>query len=262
MPFTLAHPAAAVPLLRPLGRYGVLSALVIGSMTPDLWYLVPFLIDRNQSHQLPGLIWFCLPAGCAIYVLYHRVMKVPLVFLLPSWISRRLAFFLAGGPMLPRVPWTSVLASIFAGAATHVLIDPLSHPQGRLASAVPGLGSVLFTLGGSQITIATAVQYGASLAGIVLLLWWSWCWLRTAPALPRIATLPAAGRVLIAVLLIGLGVAAAAVSVDPPQSGLDYSVMRSLVRPAFAAGIQAVACGLLTYCALWQLIAPHWRRAL
>ena len=35
MPFTFAHPAAVVPLLRPLGRYGVLSALVIGSIVPD-----------------------------------------------------------------------------------------------------------------------------------------------------------------------------------------------------------------------------------
>jgi hypothetical protein len=55
VPFTLAHPAAAVPLLRPLGRRGLLSALVIGSMAPDLWYFVPFDVTRADSHS---------PAAC------------------------------------------------------------------------------------------------------------------------------------------------------------------------------------------------------
>lgn len=262
MPFTLAHPAAAVPLLRPLGRYGVLSALVIGSMTPDLWYLVPFLISRNQSHQFPGLVWFCLPAGCAIYLLYHRVMKVPLVFLLPPWISSRLAFFLAGRPVMPRAPWSAVVASLFVGALTHVLIDPFSHSGGRLAGVLPELGIQLFMLEEPPITVATAVQYAASLAGILLLLWWSWRWLKTAPAPARADAMPTGGRIVVVLLLIGLGVAAAAASVRTPQTGLDYSVMRGYVRPAFSAGIQAFACGLLAYCALWHLIAPRWRRAL
>jgi hypothetical protein len=35
VPFTTAHPAAAVSLHRPLGRFRVLSTLILGSMTPD-----------------------------------------------------------------------------------------------------------------------------------------------------------------------------------------------------------------------------------
>lgn len=261
MPFTLAHPAVAVPLARPLGRYGVLSALIIGSMTPDLWYLVPSLITRNQSHQFPGLLWFCLPAGCAIYWLYHRLMKVPLVFLLPVWISSRLAFFLAGRPVMPRVPWSAVATSVFVGAATHVLIDPFSHPTGRLSGALPELGFPLFALGHSQITVATLVQYAMSLAGIALLAWWSWRWLKSAPASETADPMPTGGRILVVLILAGLTVTAAAASVSPPQTALDYSVMRSYVRPALAAGLQTLACALLGYCALWHLIAPRWRRA-
>jgi Domain of unknown function (DUF4184) len=63
MPFTFAHPAIAVPLLRPLGCYGVLSALVIGSLAPDLAYVLPLSVPRHKSHSLTGLLWFCLPVG-------------------------------------------------------------------------------------------------------------------------------------------------------------------------------------------------------
>lgn len=52
MPFTLAHPAAAVPLRRRLGRYGTLSLLLIGSMARDLAYFLPVGVSRAQSPAL------------------------------------------------------------------------------------------------------------------------------------------------------------------------------------------------------------------
>ncbi len=261
MPFTLAHPAAAIPLARPLGRYGVLSALVIGSVAPDLWYLAPWLVSRNQTHQFAGLFWFCLPAGCAIYWLYHRLMKVPLAFLFPPWISSRLVFFLAGQPAMPRAPWSAVIASLFVGAATHVLIDPLSHPTGRLTDALPELGFPLLVFGDWRLTIAALVQYVASVAGIALLAVWCWRWLKAAPAGEAADPMPAGGRILVLFVAAGLSVAVAAASVKAPAAGLDLAVMRSYARPAFAAGIQTLAGALLAYCALWRLVAPRWRRA-
>jgi hypothetical protein len=59
MPFTLAHAAATVPLLRLLGSRGVFSALVIGSMAPDFAYFLPLGVRRGQSHGLAAraLLW-------------------------------------------------------------------------------------------------------------------------------------------------------------------------------------------------------------
>ena len=54
MAFTPAHAAAAVPLHRLLGSRAVLSALVIGSMTPDFAYFLPLGVRRAQSHSLVG----------------------------------------------------------------------------------------------------------------------------------------------------------------------------------------------------------------
>jgi hypothetical protein len=69
VPYPFAHPAAVLPL----ARFGVPSALVIGSVAPDLWYLLPF-IDRAQTHSLSGVLAFCLPAGLLLYLLFHFVL--------------------------------------------------------------------------------------------------------------------------------------------------------------------------------------------
>src|SRR5512134_324687 len=91
MPFTFAHPAAAVPLRRWLGRYGTVSALVIGSMTPDLAYFLPCGVSRAQSHSVAGLFWWCLPVGAAVYLLFHTVLAPPLVALAPRGLRARLS---------------------------------------------------------------------------------------------------------------------------------------------------------------------------
>ena len=79
MPFTFSHPAAVLPLLRPLGRFGSLSALVIGSMAPDFSFIVPMGLSRAQTHAPAALLTYCLPAGLLAYLVFHRVLKLPLL---------------------------------------------------------------------------------------------------------------------------------------------------------------------------------------
>jgi hypothetical protein len=83
MPFTLAQPAAAIPLSRVLGRASVLSALIIGSMSPDLVYFLPLGINRATSHSLVGLFWLCVPLGLVSYVLFHVLWRPLGSYLLP-----------------------------------------------------------------------------------------------------------------------------------------------------------------------------------
>src|SRR5436190_14372695 len=101
MPFTFAHPAAAVPLLRPLRRFGSLSALIIGSMSPDFAYMFPHWVGRPHSHSLLGLLTFCLPAGIAIYFLLHALIKQPVLSLVPLSTSSRLAAYAGAEALAP-----------------------------------------------------------------------------------------------------------------------------------------------------------------
>ncbi len=128
MPFTFAHPAAVLPLARPLGRWGCMSALVIGSMAPDFSYFIPLDIDRGFSHSMQGIIGFGLPAGLLVYVLYHLLMKQPLLALLPASIAGKAASLLAPSPLWPPVSIGIVAINILLGACTHVAWDSFTPP--------------------------------------------------------------------------------------------------------------------------------------
>jgi hypothetical protein len=154
VPYPFAHPAAVLPLIRPMGRFGVASALVIGSMIPDAWYLVPGLI-RADSHSALGLLWFCLPAGLLAYIAFEFLM----------------------GRSLRATRWHAVLASLMVGALTHLGWDALAHPYEwqeinvlQHASTVLGTGFIVWWCTGSLRLAALAGALLAVLAVGVLLL--------------------------------------------------------------------------------------------
>src|SRR5437899_2378733 len=86
MPFTLSHPAAVIPVR----KYGVLSALVVGSLAPDIFYFIPRVRQIGYGHTLPGLFFFCLPLGLAVLCLFHIFLKRPLISLFPASHQLRL----------------------------------------------------------------------------------------------------------------------------------------------------------------------------
>lgn len=158
MPYAVAHPLAVIPLARALGRRGVASALVLGSVIPDAWYLVPG-IDRAFSHNASGLLLFCLPAGLLAYLVFHAVAKEPLLQLLPQGLASRVRAFACAG--LPRASWPTVCASLLLGAATHLAWDAFTH-RGRLSRAWPFLTE----------DVLAVLQHGSTLVGGALLAWW------------------------------------------------------------------------------------------
>ena len=91
LPFTLAHPAAVLPLRRIL----VFSALVVGSMAPDFHYFLGLRPHDHFSHSIRGAFIFCLPVGLAVLWLFQHVMKLPLISLAPERHQERLARFAA-----------------------------------------------------------------------------------------------------------------------------------------------------------------------
>src|SRR5690349_14740000 len=84
MPFTAAHPAAILPLAVRLSvPYGV-SALAVGSMSPDFEYFLWRHAASTSGHSIDGLFVFCLPAGLIVLAAFHTLVKRPLALLLPG----------------------------------------------------------------------------------------------------------------------------------------------------------------------------------
>jgi hypothetical protein len=234
MPYPFAHPAAVLPLAGAMGRYAVPSALALGSMIPDTWYLVP-LLTREDSHSLGGLFWYCLPAGLLAYLAFHLLLKEPLLALLPGAFSSRLGAF--ASPALPGAAWPAVLASLLAGAFTHFAWDALTHER--------------FVVHGFQV-----LQHASTLLGTAVLAAWLARWFRRAPARELPAGLRLAPRVrrgmlgLLIVLSAGWALAGAESLVLPHT----VDEWRDALRSTGMAGAQALALSTIGYAMLWKLL--------
>lgn len=219
MPYPFAHPAAVIPLR----RLGVPSALVIGSIVPDLWYFVP-LVERAQSHSLAGLVLFCLPLGLALYLLFHSLLKQPLIEL----VSPRLAAFSCPG--LPPARWRAVVLSLLAGALTHLAWDALAHANDH----VPG---------------HNWAQHASTLLGTAVLVAWLLPRLRRAPARP--SELPLAARLAVFALL---GVAAAAsVTIFADWPAPELAEVKQFLRTGGIAALQASTLAIFAYALAFHL---------
>ncbi|RIL05391.1 MAG: hypothetical protein DCC71_10685 [Proteobacteria bacterium] len=263
MPFTFAHPAAVVPLQRRLGRWGVLSALVIGSMVPDLsyflFYYLPFHVARSESHNLRGLVWFCVPAGLVCYAIFHTVLARPAVDLLPAPLRQHCGALLAGRA---RPPWKAIVASVFVGAATHVAWDAFTHAGAPIVRVSRALRFHLWTISGYPVSVYTILQHVSTLAGLALVFVWVRRWSRERPAAapPAGFTLGARARSLaivaiaVATLLLWMGSGGIAPLREPTLRGVQL-----FFRRAVPPGIASACVALGAYALLWQLAARAQR---
>lgn len=263
MPFTLAHPAAVIPIARRFGRYVVPSALVIGSVSPDLAYFLPLRVSRGGSHSFAGLLWFCLPVGFAVYLLFHLVLERPLVSLLPTWVARRLTGVLCAPRRLPAVPWPAVLASLVVGALTHLGWDAFTHDGAPAVRSIGALHAQLCSIGPYPVLVYKVLQHASTLFGTALLIVWASRWLRQAPMQVADPTLFLAPwkRVTAVAVILGLplcaGLAAGLLAIAHPITlpALQVSVWRSVVFSISALGVAVCSFSLV-----WHLRIPAGRR--
>jgi len=175
MPFTIAHTVAVIPLVKYLGKFGALSALIIGSMTPDFSYLIPYLThQRFESHSLLGVYLFSIPMGLTIYFLYHLLMAPVIVSILPSSLQKHLHPDLFIG-RLPDIPAYTLIFSLVLGALTHISWDFFTHLYGA-PQYFPSMAVPLTSIDGYDIMPYRVLQHSSTLFGMTLLTFWLWTW--------------------------------------------------------------------------------------
>ena len=174
MPALCAHPAAAVPLR----RYGLsLSALIIGSMTPDFLYFFRISTNAQFGHTFTGVFVFCLPAGLFAFGLFHRVLKIPLFSLLPQSHQECMSPFLHHVNMFSSGKHLLlVMLAVFLGAWTHILWDSCTHEYGWAVRYVFLLRIPLLHTSHGTLRVYKVLQHGGTLCGTALLVLWYWRW--------------------------------------------------------------------------------------
>lgn len=255
MPYPIAHPAAVIALHPLLGAHGVASALVIGSIVPDLWPLIPGL-ERPQSHSLGAILWFCLPLGVVLYLAYHLIIKRPLFDLLPDWAAARLGGLMEPGRSLPRQGWAAISLSLALGALTHVAWDALTHADGAVVEAFPIFKTMLLDGGRYRLALYQVLQHGSTLLGALFVLWWCWRWMQRAPRrqVARTGRVTPRQRAWLLIALPGAAIGGALLSfLERAEPITSIEVLRMLVRAAATGGVAAFVLALLAYGIVWSL---------
>jgi hypothetical protein len=169
MPFTASHPAAVL-LMR---RSGLpMSALVVGSMVPDLplFGLAPW--SYLYSHSLVGVLTVDLAAGLVLTVAWLCLVRDAVVDLGPVMVRRRVDDHVM---ISTRLVLLSVLA-VVVGALTHVVWDAFTH-EGRWGPRhVPWLAQMHGPLTGYGWA-----QYASGALGamVIVICWYRWMSSRT-----------------------------------------------------------------------------------
>ena len=166
MPFTLAHPAAVLPLK----RLRVLDPLplIIGSITPDIGYYFPRQIRLYlpAAHSFVGSFTFCLPVALGLLALLVA-LRIPMLEPLPTE-HRQFVASLIERFQSRKLYLAAAVPSVLIGVWSHIVWDSFTH---RNRWAVQHLAllrdTVELPLIGS-FEAFRALQYISSVVGLVV----------------------------------------------------------------------------------------------
>ena len=166
MPFTVAHPILILPLLkiRKLSATG----LIIGSIIPDVEFIIQMKEVENVGHHVSGIFLFDLPAAIICSYLFHylirdtsrRHMPDPMIerFMLKDHFDWHREFTKNFAP---------VILSFLIGILSHLIWDAFTHHDGYFVTLFPML-SMDVGWAGLQLPAYFALQIGFSIAGLYI----------------------------------------------------------------------------------------------
>lgn len=249
MPITPAHAAAAWPLHAALRRLPA-SALVIGTMSPDLQYVLRMQPIGKFGHTPVGLFAFCLPVTLVLWWAWRATIRPALTPLLPAGIRAA-----AEAPPPGRATDAFPLAVVAAltGASTHILWDGFTHLTGWAVVLFPAMLEV--PIPAIPFAWYSLAQYGSTVLGsLVVALWIAREWRRWPAEARRFAPGERARLVRVAAFLVFVTLAVGAVNAT-----FGSDLVHVLARLAVGS-ILGVAVALTLYAA-WAAsrgrVGPH-----
>jgi Domain of unknown function (DUF4184) len=176
MPWTFAHPAAILPFRRFCPAALDFSALVIGSMIPDLGYHFSYFNLARSAHTFRGSVLACLPIGLALWIMFNLLRK-PLCFVLPQPHRGALATFAAAPLSLRPRALIAAGVSVLLGAWTHIVWDSFTHNT-WLVRRLPLLRESVFQVSNVEFPWYVLLQHLSTVVGATILIAAYCSWLR------------------------------------------------------------------------------------
>lgn len=170
MPFTISHTAVVLPFARPLARWRLLSATLIGSMVPDFGLLLPSRPARIETHGHVGLVTFCLPVGLATFWVFQQLLKRPIMAVLPDAAYARWCDFAAPADIANLKQWWLAACGVLLGAVSHLILDGFTHEGARGVRMIPMLDDPVVDIAGHHLIGARLLQDASSLIGLIFVI--------------------------------------------------------------------------------------------
>lgn len=170
MPFTAAHPAIILPFARV--KNIPLSALVIGSLTPDFEYFIKMKLTGRYGHTLEGMFLMDLPMAFILWLIFHQIIKVPLIKNLPHYFKSRLM-------TLKRVEvitymktnFIYILFGLLIGIFSHIVWDSFTHAKEVFVLQWAWLSQPLFS-NFPEFPAFRIFQHMSTLIGSIAIVWY------------------------------------------------------------------------------------------
>lgn len=162
------------------------SALVVGSIAPDVPYFVPIPLPGSTTHSALGVLTVDVALGVAVLLLWHRLLREPVVWSMPasararlgpsqppSPAGRRATARPAGVPARSLGGWLAGwLAGLLVGATTHVVWDEFTHRGRWGARNIAWLAQQHGLLPGYRWAQYASGVIGALVIAVWLVRWW------------------------------------------------------------------------------------------
>lgn len=164
MPFTFAHPAAALPFLR-YQKHFRMDAMILGSMAPDFEYFLRGRPYGIYGHTLPGIMMFDLPLVVAVYFVGK--------YLVQPAISPYLPYEFQPKQLRSHNRISAAFIFIYSalfGVLSHIMWDSFTHGDGAMVKHMAMLDATI-RIFGMDIPIYKILQHGSTLIGLIAIAW-------------------------------------------------------------------------------------------
>jgi len=169
LPFTLAHPAAVMPIAVKHSRWLDATALILGSMAPDFEYFIRFQPQAVVGHTFWGFLWYNLPLVLLTAFLWHRLVKKPLLLCMPNIFYRFVEpLYYSRWNIGSFRQLLAFFASAIIGMATHVFWDAFTHINAFFVKRIPFL-RISIDLFGFKIAVYQILQQASTVFGLSIL---------------------------------------------------------------------------------------------
>lgn len=170
MPLSISHPAIVLPLCKFSKKWVSSTALIFGSISPDLEYLFHLLPKRTYGHLYLHAWWFDLIISILLAFVFHIIVRNPLIDNLPPFMSQRFQRF-------KNFNWSYhfikhfpvVIVSAWIGIYSHIIWDDFTHRGTYLVENYSFFTNYLITVFGQDIFVYNLLQHTSSIFGIIII---------------------------------------------------------------------------------------------